>query len=384
MTTKDIIQAIVNTNDLREAIKQVKPLKINRQLTVLSGILIDFKDGKATITSNDLETQIQVIIKCNAQTPFTTILPIRELQTFLTGSNGELIIESEHSKWTTLKLSDIGELGIEVDKPEDFPPIQESNELTWHSLDAKYFCRMLSITVTSCALEKSRPVLTGVCLNDGAMAASDGFRLTSIKSDKLVYGLGKREAIIPYETVKTIIKLFGKSDNVDIAFEEKAPSTAPSTSDSYIERVHLKSGNISLISQVIQGTYPNYGQLIPTEYKHNISFSSPLMCQRLKMIDDKAIPTGIVRFVFSNNDDDEQECKMSAKSEEYREYNFTMPVKITTDEGGKIAFNYKYILDAIKPFSLVNLELTSLSSPGKITGDIEGVTIVVMPMFAQW
>jgi hypothetical protein len=43
-----------------------------------------------------------------------------------------------------------------------------------------------------------------------------------------------------------------------------------------------------------------------------------------------------------------------------------------------------YVMDAIKPFSICHIETTSPASPGKFTGDIEELTIVVMPMFLQW
>jgi DNA polymerase III sliding clamp (beta) subunit (PCNA family) len=64
------------------------------------------------------------------------------------------------------------------------------------------------------------------------------------------------------------------------------------------------------------------------------------------------------------------------------EYDMSSPCKV--EQEGKIAVDYKYLLEAIKPFSMCVIELTNLSSPMKITGDIEGLTVIVMPMFVQW
>ena len=140
-----------------------------------------------------------------------------------------------------------------------------------------------------------------------------------------------------------------------------------------------------MFSQMIQGNYPNYEQLIPTSYTSKVSFSTPLMLQRLSMIDKDIISGGIVRFVFKKYGKTlEHLCKVTASSEDEASFSLSLPVKIETEEDSKIAFNLKYMQDALKPFSLTTLELTSPSQPGKFTGDIEGLTIVVMPMYVQW
>ena len=103
------------------------------------------------------------------------------------------------------------------------------------------------------------------------------------------------------------------------------------------------------------------------------------------MIDEITIPSGIVRYDFYIKEETgEEECSVIARSKDDYNYALNLPVKIETQEVARIAFVYKYIIDAIKPFSVCNLELTSPSSPGKFTGDIEGLTIVVKPMFVEW
>jgi hypothetical protein len=64
------------------------------------------------------------------------------------------------------------------------------------------------------------------------------------------------------------------------------------------------------------------------------------------------------------------------------EFDMTMPCKI--EAYGKVAVQHNYLLEAIKPFSMCAIELTNPTSPMKITGDIEGLAVVVMPYFVQW
>jgi DNA polymerase III sliding clamp (beta) subunit (PCNA family) len=64
------------------------------------------------------------------------------------------------------------------------------------------------------------------------------------------------------------------------------------------------------------------------------------------------------------------------------EYDMSLPCKVEAE--GKIAIDYKYLLEAIKPFSMCSIELSNPSSLMKITGDIEGLTVIVMPIYVEW
>lgn len=153
------------------------------------------------------------------------------------------------------------------------------------------------------------------------------------------------------------------------------------------KETQTKSEDIKFVSQVLIGNYPKYEQLIPEEYTNLISFSAPLLEQRMRLIDSLGIHGGITKYIFSINEDSKEHlCTIQTKGEDGNvfEYALNLPIKILEGEGVHIAFNCNYVKDAIKPFSKCELSISTPSSPGKFTGDIEGVTIVVMPMFIQW
>ena len=239
---------------------------------------------------------------------------------------------------------------------------------------------MLEILVLSCAWEGSRPILTGINFKDGAMASADGFRLTVLNDDRLAFGLGERNVIIPGITANLVRRLFRDKDIIEIAFEY--PDKGLPNND--IRRVYFKSGDVQMVSEVIQGTYPAYEQLIPESYTCKVSFSAPVIAQRLNMINGANLYSGIARFIFHQKDGGEHECLITSGNEDCGKYSLTAPAKIDEGDNGKIAFNFNYILDALKFFSMVSLEISSVSSPGKFTGDIDGLTVVVMPMFVEW
>ena len=374
------MKATIATKDLRDALKKVKPIKWNKQLPILSNALVEFTDGKTRITTNDLSRTITVEIESKVDSPFTVVLPYRTTEIFLCGANGNITIVNDpttNPNQLIVEREGLGQVNLDyLHKPEDFPKITLPDNLTWYSIDAKWFCHMLDILLSACGKEISRPILEGICCKEGSMASADGFRLVSLRDDRLTFGLNDKEAIIPSATALLVRRVFRTETTLEVAFEITEQQTIP--------RVHFKSKGISIDSEVILGRYPNWEQLIPATYNFKASFSAPLMLQRLNMI-DSIIYAGITRLSFQKSKDKkEHQCLITALAEEECKYSLMLPVKIETEDEGKIAFNVVYLKDLLKYFSLCTLELTSMSSPGKFTGDIEGLTIVVMPMFVQW
>ncbi|KKN59289.1 hypothetical protein LCGC14_0543880 [marine sediment metagenome] len=370
------MKATIETKALKEAITKLNYIPHNKSLPILSTTRIDFANGKATLHSTDLEQWIQAKVDAKSDQQCSILLPRKLTLQFLIGDNGTTNISADTTKKeVALEREGLGLLNIITHAASDFPPSLKDENLEWNTIDAKWLCKMFSIALPACATEVSRPVLTGFACKDGAMASADGFRLVKIKSDKLCFGLKNAKAIIPRQTVETAKRLFSKSKTIDIAFTN--------ITDNLACRVYMKADGTTLISELIQGIYPDYDKLIPDKYSCKAVISAPLLLQRLNMLDTKSLPSGIVKFDIRKTKLDEDVCVISASSEGEFNYAMSLPVKFEGD-ASKIAFNYLYVIDAIKPFSICNLEITSPSSLGKITGDIEGLTIVIMPMFVQW
>ena len=385
MTTKtETKSATLNTKELREALQKVNLIPTHKPLPITSNVLVDFSNGKAVLTTTNMEMVASVEVSSTNTGSFSILLPRKTTEKFLTGGNGKVSIEyDEPHNQIILSRDDVGTLNFVANRVSDFPPnLPNPDNLAWHSIDGKWFCSMLRIVSTACATEDSRPILTGVACNNGSIAAADGFRLKVLQDNRLDFGLGDKQAIIPLDTIILTDKLFRKSETIEVAFEYKE---TPSFGDNliYPNFVHFKSSNILMSSQLIIGNYPKWEQLIPDKYNCKASFSAPVLAQRLGLMDDMVLYSGVVRYVFTTRKDGVQECSLSGGAEDEGQYHLTCPVKFEGDEA-KIAFAHKYMADAIKPFSMCTFEVTSSSSPGKLTGDIEGLTVVIMPMFVQW
>jgi DNA polymerase-3 subunit beta len=146
--------------------------------------------------------------------------------------------------------------------------------------------------------------------------------------------------------------------------------------------------NVELVSQLIQGTFPNYAQLIPQSYntKAVINVADFLRATKTASIFARD-GSGIIRLVVAPGGEmTPGKVVVSARSEEVGDDVGEIDAVVEGEEA-KIAFNGKYLTEVLSVLheAQVALETTSPSSPGVIRPvGAENYIHVVMPMFVQW
>ena len=146
--------------------------------------------------------------------------------------------------------------------------------------------------------------------------------------------------------------------------------------------------NIELVSQLVQGTFPDYSQLIPQSYETRavVDLEEFLRATRTASIFARD-GSGIVRVqVTAGSDGSAGRLSISSRAEELGENQGEIDANV---EGGeaKIAFNSKYLAEVLDVLGKgeVALETTTPSSPGVLRPlGKDGYVHVVMPMFVQW
>ena len=264
----------------------------------------------------------------------------------------------------------------------DFPPVPAVADGLSLTLEPKTLRKAISQVQFAAAADDTRPVLTGVhTLAEGrelTLAAADGFRL-AVHTLQLTQDVPERvEVIIPARALREIERLItDESEEVELAINGAR------------SQVMFKLPNVEVVATLIQGTFPNYGQLIPQSYttKTTIDMRQFLQETRIAAIFARD-GAGIVRVQLDPGEGTNAgKLTVSARAEEIGEHRGDIDVKIE-GEASKIAFNSRYlqdVLQALDDVSEVALETTSPSSPGVIRpiGNDRYVH-VVMPMFVQW
>jgi DNA polymerase-3 subunit beta len=265
---------------------------------------------------------------------------------------------------------------------EDFPPVPSVSDGLVLKLDPKQFKRAVSQVEFAAAADDTRPVLTGIhTLAEGeqlTLAAADGFRL-AVHKIPLQQDVPERvEVIIPARALREAVRLIGEEDEpLEMAFNAGR------------SQVLFRMKSVELVATLIQGTFPNYSQLIPQSFTTKATIGLDQFRQETRIAGIFARDgAGIVRVQMEPSEDGNSgRMTISARAEEIGDHRGEMDVKIE-GEASKIAFNSKYLQDVLGVLDTetVALETTSPSSPGVIRplGTNDVYVHVVMPMFVQW
>jgi DNA polymerase-3 subunit beta len=209
------------------------------------------------------------------------------------------------------------------------------------------------------------------------MAAADGFRLAVYTSSLLTPISARTAVIIPARTLNELSRFLTEDEeSVAISINQQK------------SQVLFRLKNVELVSQLLQGTFPNYSQLIPQSYQTRVvaDVAEFLRATRMSAIFARD-SSGIIRLVVSAGADMKPgKMTVSARAEEIGD-NIAEVDALVDGEASKIAFNFKYLTDVLSIISQsqVALEVTTSSSPGVIRPvGTDNYVHVVMPMFVQW
>jgi len=332
--------------------------------------------------ATNLEMAISCWIGAKVEEEGAITVPARLLTEFISSLPNEKVDISLSPRTKTLELKCARfEARVSGVDAKDFPPIPKIEEGITTKVEADSLRQGISQVVFAAASEESRPVLTGVDAQfEGdllTLAAADGFRLAVYKLPIAVPIGEKSEVIIPARTLAELNRLMADQEEaVEITIN-------PNKSQALF---HLK--NIELVSQLVQGTFPNYAQLIPQSYTTRTVVDVAEFLRATKTASIFARDgSGIVRLVIAPGGElTPGKMTISARSEEIGDDVGEIDA-IVEGEEAKIAFNGRYLTDVLGVLgeSQVALETTNPSSPGVIRPvGVDNYIHVVMPMFVQW
>ena len=352
-------------------------------LPITQNVLIMTDQSRLKLAATNLEMAISSWIGAKVEEEGAITVPARLLTEFVSTLPNDKIDITLLPKSKTLELKCARfEARISGVDAKDFPPIPTVEDGVQTSVSALALHQAIRQVVFAAASEESRPVLTGVdALFDGnqlTLAAADGFRLAVYKLTLENPVSEKTEVIIPARTLSELDRLMGDEKEV-VAIQVNSRKS----------QALFRLSNIELVSQLVQGNFPQYNQLIPQSYGSRAVVD---VAQFLRAVKTASIfardSSGIVRLmaVPSGSELNPGKLIVSARAEEVGDDVGEIDAAIDGTEV-KIAFNGKYMLDVLSvlPQEKVALETTSSSSPGVIRPvGTDNYIHVVMPMFVQW
>ena len=357
-------------------------------LPVTQNVLLSTENNMLRLSATNLEIAMTTWIGAMVEEEGAVTVPARLLTDFVNSLGSDRIdLEMAPDSRVLQIKSGRSETNINGTDASEFPPIPTVDEAVQAQAQPSALRTAITRVAFAAATEESRPVLTGVevKLREGGftMAAADGFRLAVQHGELSQPVPDEMSVIIPARTMTELQRLLGdNSEPVDIMITPQKGQVM----------FRLQGGDtVELVSQLLQGTFPNYDQLIPQSYTTRaiLDLQQTLRAARTAAIFARD-GSNIVRMHVMPSESEEGtggRLVISARSEEIGDNEDVVDIAELEGEEGKIAFNSRYLIDVLSVLERgrVAIETTTSSSPGVFKPtDSDDYVHVVMPMFVQW
>ncbi|MGE5073836.1 MAG: DNA polymerase III subunit beta [Anaerolineae bacterium] len=348
-------------------------------LPVLSNILIATDEGRLRLSATNLELGITCWIAARIEQEGSTTVPARTFSDLINTLPGEQVQLSLDTSTQTLNVRGGSSTNdIKCIDAQEFPPLPVPDLEGAVQLNVADFREMIQQVAFAASGDEARPVLMGVLLQVDkdklTLAAADGFRLSVRKATLSSAAQAPLSAIIPARCLVELARVASDGD---------APlyMVAPKGRGQVIFRVK----DVEVTSQLIDGTFPDYQQIIPRKYSsRTLVATSALLkaCKQAEIFAREGSNVARLNIKSGNGQLQPSEVEITATSEETGK-NETI-VEATVDGSGVlIAFNVRFLREALEVIKTPNvaLETSAPNAPGVVrpVGDEEFLH-VIMPM----
>jgi DNA polymerase III subunit beta len=334
----------------------------NTSLPILNNVLIKADKGVLNLITTNLEMGIncQIRGKVEKEGSFTVNSKLlNDYVSLLSNQNINIDLKEETLEIRTEKQ----ETKIKGSGAEEFPLIPQIERKDAYVCEINAFLKALSQVIFSVSVSETRPEISGVYFNfkDDAvtMAATDSYRLAE-KSVKLKTKTEKeKEVIIPAKTIQELFRILSSlvSSEVPAGEEEEIKKVEIYFEDN---QVLFAFDSIELVSRIIEGQYPNYQQIIPTDYKTKVVIN---ITDFIKATKTAALfsRTGIYDI---NLEIKEGKFIVSSTNSQLGENKSNVESKAEGDDNN-IIVNYRYLLDGLQNMdaSSVIFEMSDSANP---------------------
>lgn len=346
-------------------------------LAILSNALLDARDGKLTLHATDLDISVSTSCPCEVLEPGKVTLQAKGLFDIVKNlQEAELELETEDNYWAQLRSGPVN-CRIVGTHPDDFPQILDTEHVNLFPIGTGRLLDMIEKTLFSVSTDDARANLTGAFFRVTQektllMVSTDGHRLSKIETVPEEFDPGedipaalRQGIIIPRKGLSELKRTVdAKSD--DLSFGLLGNS------------VIFKHGPMSLSIRLIEGSFPDFTQVLPRESERKAVLHRETLIQSLRFVSLFASPkTHNVRLAMT-----EDGLELYASDPDKGEGRKVVPVEY----GGqpvKAGYNYRYLLDVLNVIdgSEVSMEIIDTLSP-TLVRDVsrDEMLFVVMPM----
>ncbi|MFZ1323701.1 MAG: DNA polymerase III subunit beta [Candidatus Saccharimonadales bacterium] len=321
----------VTQENLSKALGSVARIANTRNaLPILGNVLLKTVDGRLSVSSTNLDIAITHYIGSKVSSEGAITVPARLMQDFVASlPSGIISLElDEHKLHITADQYESTINGVAAD---DFPVMPAIAGGTAWEIPATAFKKGLQQTVLAASNDEARPVLTGVYLHshDGMLylVATDSYRLAE---KVLVKHKGNVALLIPAGAMQDLLRILGDGDEtVNITHDD--------------QQVLFRVGEIELVSRLIDGAYPDYRKLIPSQFEVTATLSRDDFTNITKV--SSLFARESAGSVTIRVDEVAKQVSINSIASQLGENTANATAEVTGS--GEVTLNSRYLLDAL-------------------------------------
>ena len=315
-----------------------KAVSVRTTIPILKGILINVENGRATLTSSDLNMSIETSFDVQNSVDGSTVVNAKLLGDIVRKLPNSLINIDTEKEFGKLSLNCLGSDFSIVSLPaEEFPLVGGVSSKEFFELDKKEFKDLINKTVFSASIDEKKGILTG-CLFDIKKdmieaVALDGFRMAIVRKECSLDN--EKTVIIPAPILGEIYKILNEdegSDKVSVLFEEK--------------KAEFLTEDTRVIARLLEGDFIKYNDILPTSFNTKVIVNREDMLSSIERASlfAKEGKNNLIKINVSKDVLD-----IESRSEEGN-VNERVGAEVTGDDL-LIGFNSKYLIDVLKAIS---------------------------------
>lgn len=339
-------------------------------LPILSNVLVRVDESKVSLTTTNLDMAVVSYLPATQSEVGAVTVPARLVAEFVGNlPRGEVVDIEANGEKVTIKAAGYVST-INGAAAEDFPelPEIEDEKVVKFRMGAEEFKEGLAQVMVAASNDTTRPALTGVYFNtaDGALylAATDGYRLAERRFIEKVEA--EVMAIVPTSSLQEVVRNLGEDvGEIEIWFDET--------------QVRFRLGDIEVTSKLIDGSFPDYRQLIPKETEINLEVKRDELTRITKLAALFAKEVG--GSIICEARAEKNEFLVSSVANELGEN--TSEIKTEIDTDGKVTLNSRFLLDALNVLDGKEVEFgfSNKLDPVVLRGKgVEKYVHIIMPL----
>ncbi|MBI5242047.1 MAG: DNA polymerase III subunit beta [Elusimicrobia bacterium] len=359
------------TEELSSGVQTIQSALSQRTtLPILLNFLMETENSKLKLVSTDLQMGVKHYIKAEIEKEGSITIPAKKFSDILhTLPEGqEVLIAIDPEGKVHLQCGRSRFLIIGAPKSE-YPVLPEFSREEAFELPSETLCDMVRKTIFAASTDETRYMLNGIffAASQGSlnMVATDGRRLAAVKQKTPTITKDFR-VIVPTKILQELLRLVGhgkENSGILVAITEN--------------QIGFQSQTTTMISRLVEGSFPNYEQVIPSKRDFQVSFNTKdlLLITRQAAL---ACPErgGSVKFTLKKGS-----LHIAAASQTLQ-FEDDIPADYKGDDF-TIAFNPEYVVDGLKAVGTEKVVLSLTNPINPVLFEPEGredYKYVIMPM----